>query len=419
MSVESFIRKFGQVTESYFFYGGEVELRYAPKEHVYYLVTGEELEVQDGVTTVVHIIDKSEALIPWACKMMAAKLLAEAPYAIDEASGTKTLILSGADFEKFVLDAKTAHKDKLEDAGEVGHTAHAWIENYIKSVIAGDEPRRMELLAKFPEDERASNCCMAALDWMRAHNVRWISTERKIYSRRFKYAGTMDGLCKVDSCSDPACCPHHFVDRLTIADWKTSNYLYPEYLLQTAAYAKAFNEETIDTWNHGDPEMLLATDRWVIRLGKDDGEFDPWHADASTLEQDWEGFHLALLLGRAFKGIKARVKAKEDQEKAEVKAAKKAAREAKVLADAEQKAIERTERLRLREEALKLKCPKADKYKGMKPPKCNDGEPCVHCLTTYNTRHAAKLAAQPEGDVPCPLIQQKPGDCLSPSPSSS
>src|SRR5262249_19750690 len=125
---------------------------------------------------------------------------------------------------------------------------------------------RLELLGNFPVDERAANCCAAAVEWMSQHNVRWLKTERKCFSRKYGYAGTMDGLAVVDSCKDRLCCPHDFTDRLTLVDWKTSNALYVEYLLQTAAYQQAYQEETGET----------IADRWVIRLGKDDAEFDPW-----------------------------------------------------------------------------------------------------------------------------------------------
>jgi hypothetical protein len=34
MSLDSFIEKFNGFTEPYFFYNGEIELRYEPKDHV-------------------------------------------------------------------------------------------------------------------------------------------------------------------------------------------------------------------------------------------------------------------------------------------------------------------------------------------------------------------------------------------------
>jgi len=385
MLLDNFIDRFGGMTESYYFYNGEVELRYDPKDHVYLLVNGDALEPQDGVTTVCHIIDKSEALIPWACKQMATKLLTDLTIVLPD--GQKQLRqVTYQDFENLVIAAKTAHRDRLEEAGEVGHIAHAWIEMYIKAILANDQSRQEELLAKFPDDERARNCCFAALGWMKNHNVRWIGTERKIYSRKWKYAGTLDGLCVVDSCSDPKCCPRPFKDRLTVSDWKTSNYLYKEYRLQTAAYQYAYEEETGEK----------IQDRWIIRLGKEDAEFDPWHVEADQYYRDFQAFRLALELRRTVgeidENIQARDKARREAEKAERQAAKAEAERLKREEREKRKAEEKA----AREAALKVACPNSKKYKGLKKPRCNGGEPCETCLKKYAEVQAAKPKKEPK-----------------------
>lgn len=349
--IDQLFNKFGGVTESYKFYNDEVELRYDPAAHVYLLVQDGELVPQDGVTTICHIIDKSSALIPWGCKMMAAKLLATVPVSVLPTGERVVPQLAYGDFEKLVLEAKNAHKEKLEEAADVGKQAHNWIEQYIKSVLSGNDSRKFELLATFPEDERARNCCLAALDWMQQHNVRWSYTERKIFSRDYGYAGTMDGLCLVDSCSDELCCPHPFKDRLSLADWKSSNYLYIEYLFQTAAYEHAHEEEF----------GVDITDRWVIRLGKDNGEFEPWHIEADQFEEDLNGFLECLYLSRTVDSVQERMKLKKDFIKGILKARAK----------------------QVKEEALKIRCKSADKYKGVRPPKCNGGNPCQSCLQKY------------------------------------
>lgn len=399
MSVADFVNKFGGMTEEYTFYGGAVTLRYDPKDHLYLLVTPGGLLPQDGVTSICHIIDKSDALIPWACKQMAIRLFNDAPI-MDLPSGDRVIRqMSFQEYENLVLAAKTAHKDKLEEAGEVGHVAHDWIERYIKAILAKDTKRQEELLAKFPADERATNACLAALDWMRDHNVRWLGTERKIYSRRFGYAGTMDGLCLVDSCDNPKCrgCAGRepYKDRLTISDWKTSNYLYTEYLLQTAAYMQAFNEETSfvalkNGLDFEEPFPDQVTDRWIIRLGKEDAEFDPWYADASTYEQDWDAFRTALHLSRTIEGIKERVRTRAEALREAERAERRRLKEEAEAAERERKAQEKAAKKAAAEAALKLKCKGADKYKGTRYPKCNKGNPCASCLAKYFEKHPVK-----------------------------
>lgn len=357
--LDSFIKRFNGMTEAYFFYNGEIELRYEPKDHIYYLIVGGDFEPQDGVTTTVHIVDKSEALVPWGCKMMAQKALATVPTMVLPTGEKIVPQMSYADFEKLIIDAKSAHKEKLEESADIGHIAHAWIEQYIKAVLASNEPRKLELLAKFPEDERARNCCIAALDWMRQHNVRWISTERKIYSRMYKYAGTMDGLCLCDSCENGPCCRTKFKDRLSVADWKSSNYLYIEHLYQTASYEFAHEEEF----------GVDIQDRWIIRLGKTDGEFDPWHVEADAFEADFAGFLLCLALTRQHKKVQERIREKLNERKIAAKAKEQAEKEA----------------------AMRIKCAKADDYKGSRKSKClPDGSQCQACAAKYSEVQAQK-----------------------------
>lgn len=358
-NIEDFIQKFSQVTEEYTFYNGEVVLRYAPKEHIYYLVTGDSLIPQTGVTSAVHIIDKSAPLIAWACKMMAQKLFNTVPVTITQKTQTKAVVLTYDNFEKLVLDAKNAHKEKLDEASSTGHIAHAWIENQIKkSIEAGHGLVDRVSLDPAPNDERAANCCTAATDWMWRHRVRWIYTERKIYSRKYQYAGTADGLCTMDSCDDQHCCHEPFKDRLSLADWKTSNGLYIEYVMQTAAYEQAIEEES----------GVEIIDRWVIQLGKETGEFNTWHLTQEDFEDDFNAFLLALQLGKVYDKVDER----QTDRKKGIRAARKA----------EAKAV--------KEEALKLACANSGKYQGIRKPACNQGSPCESCLKKYAEVQAAK-----------------------------
>ena len=145
-SLENFIQKFGHVSESYWFYDHTVELRFDKEEHRYYRV-GElgNLIAVPGVTTVCGIVDKSHMLVPWASKMCAQKMLRLMPTEmVDGVIKVKPLTLE--DFTTLVLQAKSAHKDKLEDAGDVGHQAHSWLEQWIKAGLSGKVEEQEEML---------------------------------------------------------------------------------------------------------------------------------------------------------------------------------------------------------------------------------------------------------------------------------
>jgi hypothetical protein len=278
------------------FYNNEITLRFSERDHIYYLVDGDDLAPLDGVTQTCGILDKSMYLLPWGCKMMAEKLLRTMPKNVDEL-GEYTQSLSLADFETLVTEAKKAHKERLVDAGDVGSAAHIWLEDSIRHAIDHNNGVVQELDYKIPNDERAVNCGNAAFDWMKKHNVRWLKTEHKIYSRKYKYAGTMDGLALVDACDNPICCGRFslFLNQCSVIDWKSSNNLRTEYLYQTAAYQQAEIEE------YGS----AVKSRWILRLGKEDGKFEPWYE--TDFENDFKGFKLCLTLKRQHAMIEKRI----------------------------------------------------------------------------------------------------------------
>lgn len=349
MSVADFMAKFGRKTTSYWFYDHTVEVRFDKEKHIYYLVQADgSLKALDSVSQVCHIIDKSKALVPWACKMMMQKLFLLIPKTITK-SGTEAVIMEYKDFEKAVFSAKTAHKDRLEDAGQVGNSVHDWVERYIKLRIGGHSTE--EILSQFPFDPRAENGCTAALGWMLAHNVRWVAAEKKIYSKEFEIPGTMDGIARTDSCSDPKCCSQAFKDHLSVIDWKTSNQLYLEYIMQVSTYEVAEREENGTQYD----------DAWIIRLGKEDGEFEPWYLDQEGLQLGWKAFRSAFSLTKDIRALEEY----QERRKGQIKAIKK------------------LETIVKKEAKLREACARSAKYKGIRPPRCNGGEPCRSCIHKY------------------------------------
>src|SRR5271170_7396240 len=163
MSFAEFEAQFGATYETFHFYtntDSPVELKFDKVKHEYFRVdpdTGELILLLSG-SKVGHIVDKSMALVPWSCKMMSQKIFATVPMTKTK-SGVEAVIMPYADFEKAVMAAKTAHKDKLEDAGDVGHATHDWIERYIQALIDQDAARAALLLETLPLDERAANGC--------------------------------------------------------------------------------------------------------------------------------------------------------------------------------------------------------------------------------------------------------------------
>ena len=242
----AFMETFSTLTdESYYFYNHTEELRYDKEEHKYFRVDpelGNLIELQ-GVTTVLKIIDRSAALVPWGAKMVVEKLLRLIPLkGEDEFHSPLLAPMTLEDFTKIAMEAKTAPRDRLVEAGDIGHIAHQCLEDSINYAIDHTNGVVLEL-REIPEDEKAKSCSEAGFAWMKAHNVRWLCTERKIYSKKHAYAGTTDGLAWIDSCDNLSCCSEKYVDHLGLVDWKSSNDLHTEYCLQCAAYLQALIEE--------------------------------------------------------------------------------------------------------------------------------------------------------------------------------
>jgi hypothetical protein len=339
-TLDAFMEKFTPLApESYFFYNNTIELRFNVTDHKYYKV-GElgQLIEQYGVTSVLRVIDKSAALVPWGCKMMSEKLLRTIPTINDWLAPIHL-----ADFTKLVMEAKGAHKEKLEEAGDIGHAAHKCLEESIQHAI-DHTAGVVHALIKHPEDEKAKACAEAAFNWMLAHKVRWLKTEQKIYSREYEYAGTLDGKALVDSCDDPSCCTEQFKDSLSIVDWKSSNDLHVDYILQAAgAYEHAEREE------YGEDIQNC----FILRLGKnaeEAGKFAPWRVPARLFPRAFEGFLLCLNLVRLI-----------DELKEWISTQKKGVREIKKKQNAEQKEIAKMKAKVEREEAkAKLKIERAE-----------------------------------------------------------
>ena len=328
-------------------------LTFNPQEWRYYWHRPEGTLVPlDGVTGVTKICSPAKVLMAWAVKvalLRAKQLLMDGGYVGEDAN-----ILFEEHLDEILAKAKKEDTDILEAAGAVGTAAHDWLEHLIKA--KDNEERRHELLAKFPLDERAANCAVAGVDWMVRHNVRWIHTERKCFSRKYGYAGTMDGLAFVDSCDDPDCCKHEFKDRKSVIDWKSSNALRVSYLFQCAAYRQAYQEETGED----------IKDTWILRLDKETGEFDPWRREGqAAFEEDFKGFQNCLETCRSIERAEEWVSTIKTGRTSKRKAEEK---EAKMLEQ-------------------KVKCKNSEGYKGVRLPTCNHGDPCAACLKKWADRH--------------------------------
>ena len=224
-------------------YGGEVEISFNSGKHSY-TVYDKKKHINGlvpSVTQILRVLDKP-ALIGW-CAKMGAEFIA------NKFIPGKVYRFTQSEITALSEEVKNAHRAANKDACDVGTMAHEWIAEFI---VARSHRKPTP---RFPSDIRAKRCCQAAVKWIKSVNLQPMDVESIVYSRKYGYLGMTDvlGLVKVKG-------------RPTIIDWKSSKGIYAEYHLQLAAYKNAVEEMT----------GRRGLDRLIIKLGKEDGTFQPF-----------------------------------------------------------------------------------------------------------------------------------------------
>ena len=170
-----------------------------------------------GVTTVLSVIAKP-ALIQWAANMACDFI--ETSFA--NWTQDKDSVF---DIKTVCKEARTAHKKKKETAGTWGTELHAEIEEIIKNAVELTGGFIPAVSTKTPELEKFTT-------WATENKVRFISSEKHVYSRELWVGGIADIVCEIDG-------------KLYVGDIKTSSGIYPEHYIQCSAYAMILLEMAV------------------------------------------------------------------------------------------------------------------------------------------------------------------------------
>lgn len=238
-------------------YNGEIELIFNEAKHLY-TVGGYKV---DGTTSVLGVINKP-ALMPWGIKMAVLYIEEQLKPGVAYDEIQITTMLS---------EAKMAHRRKSKEAADIGSLVHNWCKEW----IAGNAP-------ELPVHEEAKRAVGKFLAWVKEKNVKFLESERMLYSKRWGYAGTVDFIAEIDG-------------KVYVGDFKTSTGIWDEYWFQVAAYQQAYTEEFPDKKIDG---------TMIVRIGKE-------HADIEIEErtpEDYKGnvlaFNAALVLFRRINAMK-------------------------------------------------------------------------------------------------------------------
>ena len=131
----------------------------------------------------------------------------------------------------------------IDEALDIGNQTHKWIEYYINNPHAWNITDGMRLKNDLRSKETLDSV-KAFIRWEKEFKPQWLDAERKVYCDRFKYAGTVDAVAKING-------------RVCVIDFKTSKKIYKPYHLQVAAYAQAIKRiDGLRQWPLG---IILTT----------------------------------------------------------------------------------------------------------------------------------------------------------------
>lgn len=238
-----------------------------PIKHVYTL-DGKPLT---GVTTVLGVINKP-ALVAWASKMAVEHIKGNAPW--DEAQSV--YLVSESQLE----DAKQAHRRKKEDAGEKGTDLHALVEEYVNWCLEIGGLASVTTVASY---QLKWEPIRKFINWAVNNQIRFLESEKRMYSRNWWLAGTADLIFEKDG-------------KKYIGDIKTYAKIWDRVpFFQCAGYAN-FYEEMSEGKDHIDGYC-------VLRLSKDGSFEEKWSFD---VEGDTRAFFAAAELYRQLQTFKTK-----------------------------------------------------------------------------------------------------------------
>ena len=191
---------------------GHVDLHYNDEDHSYYV---NEKRVP-GVTTITHLTDKPQ-LNNWLklTPLNALKDKIEHCLATDEP-------IDGLKLTNMFNESKKACDYIKDQAGDVGTIVHDLFEKIVQN-----KPYIK------PTDERVIRSLNFLMLWYKSQKVNVEVQEKKLYSKKYNYAGTLDLICTMNGKKTKY-----------LLDLKTSNHITEDMMYQLHAYRQAYLEET-------------------------------------------------------------------------------------------------------------------------------------------------------------------------------
>lgn len=168
------------------------------------------------------------------------------------------------------------YRETRDAAANAGTCAHDMVECDIRGTEFDAKPYDEKML------ERATGAFGAYKEWKTQTQLEVVQAEVSLLSQSLKYGGTIDALM--------------VQGKLALGDWKTSNHVYLDYLIQLAAYKMLWEE------NH--PDQPITGGFHLLRFSKQEHPEDP----VSFSHHYWSDLKIAerqfILLREAYENDK-------------------------------------------------------------------------------------------------------------------
>ena len=152
--------------------------------------------------------------------------------------------------------------DARDEAASMGTVVHEMVETHING-----EDYQIPGYFNAEQQDKIMAAYGAYFEWQKNCGMEFIAQEIPLVSEQYRFGGCPDAIARING-------------KICLIDWKTSNGIYPDYLIQLAAYKHLWEED-------GGAEIEGFH---LCRFAKEYGDFS--HHYYPELEAAWEQFKL-------------------------------------------------------------------------------------------------------------------------------
>ena len=158
------------------------------------------------------------------------------------------------------------HREARDAAASIGTVVHDMVEAHSLGRSA-ESVRKKYAMLKPDQFNAADQGFHAYLEWIDQTRFEVVETEMPLVSEEYQFGGTPDAIFEKDG-------------KLALGDWKSSNAIYPDYIVQLAAYRQLWREnreQDLDSFH-------------LLRFGKEFGDFHHHSWPVQVLDLAWDAF---------------------------------------------------------------------------------------------------------------------------------